>query len=69
MADKMATETGFILKVVDIYVVVILFKVYSPYNCLILCINYFFYFLLYSEFQEIQDGYQDGCQNDVYLLK
>ena len=54
MADKMATKTWFIVKVVYINVEVVLFSVYSAYNCFVFITNYIIKFGIIQSFKKFK---------------
>jgi len=54
MAEKMATETWFIMKVVYINVEIVLLSVYSAYNCSVFITNHFITIGIIQYFKEIK---------------
>ena len=65
MADKMAAKTWFIMKVVYINIEVVLFSVYSAYNCLVFITNYIITFGIIQSFKKFKMAAKMAAENEV----
>jgi len=66
MADKMAAKTWFIIKVAYINVEVVLFSVYSAYNCSVFIPNYIITFGIIQSFKKFKMAAKMAAENEVY---
>jgi len=66
MAYKMAAKTWFIMKVVYINVEVVLFSVYSAYNCSVFITNYIITFGIIQSFKKFKMAAKMAAENEVY---
>ena len=66
MADKMAAKTWFIMKVAYINVEVVLFSVYSAYNCSVFITNYIIIFGIIQFFKIFKMAAKMAAENEVY---
>jgi len=72
MADKMAARTWFVMEVVYI---IVLFLVYSAYNCLVFITNYIITFGIIQSFKTFKMAAKMAAENevcsenDIYLVK
>jgi len=65
MADKMAARTWFIKEVVYINVEIVLFLVYSAYNCLVFITNYIITFGIIQSFKKFKMAAKMAAENEI----
>jgi len=66
MADKMAAKTWFIMKIAYINVEVVLFSLYSAYNCSVFITNYIITFGIIQSFKKFKMAAKMAAENEVY---